>query len=52
MIISLSVKPEYVKNIINGKKKYEFGRKIFRKNVSHIIIYSIRPEKNNWLFRG
>ena len=44
-MILLSVRPEYVKNIINGKKKYEFRRKIFRKNVSHVIIYSTRPMK-------
>ena len=41
----LSGKPEYARKIVNGKKKYEFRRKIFRKSASHVIIYSTRPVK-------
>ncbi len=44
-MILLSVKPEYVDKIVNGNKQYEFRRKIFKKNVSHIMIYSTRPVK-------
>lgn len=41
--ILLSIKPEYVKSIFEGKKKFEY-RKIVAKNRSDkIIIYSTYP---------
>ena len=42
--ILLSIKPEYVKKILDGVKKYEF-RKRLAKDVTKIIIYSSSPEK-------
>ena len=45
MNILLSVKPEYVKKIIDGEKKYEFRKTIFKKEVSKIYIYSTYPIK-------
>ena len=43
MKILVSIKPEYVKDILSGRKKYEY-RKIKPKNrVDAIIIYSSAP---------
>lgn len=41
----ISIKPKYVKEIINGRKKYEFRKRIFKKNVDKIYIYSTAPDK-------
>ena len=41
----ISIKPKYVKEIINGIKKYEFRKRIFKKNVDKIYIYSTAPDK-------
>lgn len=43
--ILLPIKPEYVEKIINESKKYEYRRKIGKKNVDKIIIYSTYPIK-------
>lgn len=40
----LSIKPEYVKQILSGRKKYEYRKRIFKKNVETVIIYSSMPE--------
>lgn len=46
MDVILSIKPKYVEQIINGKKKYEFRRKIFKEqHIGHIIVYSSSPVK-------
>lgn len=46
MKVLLSIKPEYVKKIFSGEKKYEFRRNIFkRKEIDTIVIYSTSPEK-------
>ena len=42
--ILLSIKPEYVKRIFDGTKKYEFRKHLAQKNVSKIIVYSTFPE--------
>lgn len=42
--ILLSIKPEYVKKIFEGTKKYEFRKSLAKKNVKRIIIYSTYPE--------
>ncbi len=44
MKILLSIKPEFVKEIVEGKKKYEYRKKIFKKPVDGAIIYSTMPE--------
>lgn len=41
----LSIKPEFVEKIIKGEKKYEYRRKIFKKDVESVIIYASSPIK-------
>jgi predicted transcriptional regulator len=43
MNILLSIKPCYAERILEGEKKYEFRRRIFRKDVESIYIYSTSP---------
>lgn len=45
MNVLISIKPKYVKEIISGEKKYEYRKKIFKKDVDNIYIYSSAPEK-------
>ena len=45
MAVILSIKPKYVKEIMEGKKKYELRKKIFKKNVSRVYIYESSPTK-------
>lgn len=42
--ILMSIKPEYVEQILSGKKKYEYRKiKAKRKNIEKMIIYSTYP---------
>lgn len=41
--ILLSIKPEYVKKLFDGSKKYEFRKRCCKKPVSKIIVYATRP---------
>lgn len=43
MKIILSIKPEFVKEIFEGRKRYEYRKAIFTKNVDSVIIYSTMP---------
>ena len=44
--ILLSIRPNYVQAIIDGQKKYEFRRSIFRqKDVDRVYMYSSSPVK-------
>lgn len=43
--ILLSIKPEYVKRILNKTKKYEYRKRLAKKDVDIIYIYSTYPEK-------
>lgn len=44
MNVLLSVKPKYAEKIVEGKKKYEFRRTIFKKqNIEKVYIYSSSP---------
>jgi len=43
MNVLLSIKPRYVEKILNGTKKYEFRRSLFKKPVRRIEIYSSSP---------
>ncbi len=44
MKILLSIKPKYVNSIMNGTKKFEFRRKIFkRKDVDTVVVYATKP---------
>jgi len=45
MNVLISIKPKYVKKIISGEKKYEYRKKIFKKDVEKVYIYSSSPEK-------
>lgn len=40
----LSIKPEYIKAILAGQKKYEFRKRRCKTGVSKIIFYSTAPE--------
>lgn len=39
----LSIKPEFANKILNGEKKFEYRKKIFKKDIESVIIYSSRP---------
>ncbi|MDQ0477098.1 ASCH domain-containing protein [Chryseobacterium sp. MDT2-18] len=41
----LSIKPIYAEAIINGTKTVEFRKKVFKKDVERIFIYSSSPTK-------
>ncbi len=44
MNVLLSVKPKYAEKIVEGEKKYEFRRSIFKKqNIEKVYIYSSSP---------
>lgn len=39
----LSIKPEYVSEIIAGRKRYEYRKAVFTKPVDKMYIYSLAP---------
>ena len=41
----LSINPEHVENILNGKKRYEFRKVRCKSDVNKIVIYSTAPQK-------
>ena len=44
--VLLSIKPKYVKSILDGTKKYEFRKQIFRNNSKKTVyIYASSPTK-------
>jgi len=43
MKVLLSIKPEFARKIFDGKKKYEYRKRIFKKNVSSVVVYCTRP---------
>ena len=44
MKILLSIKPEFVKEIFEGNKKFEYRKSIFKRNdVNTVIVYSTKP---------
>ena len=47
MNVLLSIKPKYVNEIVNGNKRYEFRKSVFRKrgNVGKVYIYASSPVK-------
>ena len=42
--ILLSIKPEYVKQILNGTKKFEYRKRLSKRDVDIIYIYSTAPK--------
>ncbi len=46
MKVLLSIKPEYVKKIFDGTKKYEFRKSLFRRSdIKFVVIYASAPIK-------
>lgn len=44
MKVLLSIKPEFVKEIIDGRKKFEYRKSIFkREDISSIVVYATKP---------
>jgi len=39
----LSIKPEFAKAIFDGKKKFEYRKTIFKKEIKHIRAYATKP---------
>jgi len=39
----LSIKPQFVEKILNGEKKYEYRKRIFKQEIDSVIIYSTMP---------
>ncbi|PGS67611.1 ASCH domain-containing protein [Bacillus thuringiensis] len=44
MKVLLSIKPEFVKEIVLGRKKFEYRKKAFkRKDITSVVIYATKP---------
>ncbi len=44
MKVLLSIKPEYVRQILDGTKRYEFRRRLYKnEDISTIVIYATKP---------
>ncbi len=44
MKVLLSIKPQFVEEIFNGNKKFEYRKSIFkRKGITSVVIYSTMP---------
>lgn len=43
MKVLLSIKPEYVRKIFAGTKKYEYRKCIFTKHVDKVVVYATKP---------
>lgn len=43
MNVVLSIKPEYVSEIIAGRKRFEFRKAVFAKSVEKVYIYASAP---------
>jgi len=43
MKVLLSIKPEFVEAIFNGKKHFEYRKSIFKKDVKTVVIYATKP---------
>jgi predicted transcriptional regulator len=44
MKVLLSIKPQFVKEIFNGNKKFEYRKRIFKRpNIKFVVIYSTMP---------
>lgn len=41
--VLLSIHPEYANAILDGHKKFEFRRVIFKRQVSEIVLYATQP---------
>jgi predicted transcriptional regulator len=43
MRVLLSIKPEFAELIFSGKKKYEYRKQIFKKDIDTIVVYASSP---------
>jgi predicted transcriptional regulator len=44
MKVLLSIKPEFVEEIVLGKKKFEYRKSIFKRNdISSVVVYATKP---------
>lgn len=43
MKVLLSIKPKFVQQIIDGNKRFEYRKKIFKRDVESVVIYSTMP---------
>lgn len=44
MKVLLSIRPEYAEKILNGTKKFEYRRSLFKnRNVQSVVIYATKP---------
>ncbi|MDZ5583867.1 ASCH domain-containing protein [Enterococcus cecorum] len=42
--VLLSIKPEFVNEIMSGRKKFEYRKKVFkRKDITTIVVYATKP---------
>ena len=41
--ILMPIKPEYVNKIFSGEKKFEYRKRVCKKNIDKIIVYSSSP---------
>lgn len=44
MNLIISIKPQFVEKILSGEKRYEFRRRIYKKEVDKIYIYKTLPD--------
>lgn len=44
MNVLLSIKPKFVREIFQGRKKYEYRKSIFARHVTKVLVYSTKPE--------
>ncbi len=43
--VIISIKPQYVKQILNGTKKFEYRKRIFKQEVNKVYIYESSPHQ-------
>lgn len=43
MKVLLSIKPEFVREIISGRKRFEFRKRLFKQSVDAVVIYASKP---------
>ena len=42
-VVLMSIRPEFVAAILDGRKRVEFRKSAFRRNVRHVVIYATKP---------
>lgn len=43
MKVLLSIKPEFVEEIFSGKKRYEYRKRVFKREIESVVIYASKP---------